>query len=421
MEGSPEAPREGVVAPRARGRAAARLLAAAADQAVFSGLSFGLAIAVAHRASPGQFGAFGIAYVVYTVLLGAAEAFTAEVIAVRAPKRSTAEAHSMLRDASGTAVVAGVVCAVGGLVLALAGASLASALLIPAPLLFAQDVWRFAFFASRRPMAALANDLLWAVLFGLALTLVLRRDGGGPAPLVWAWSVSGAICGLVGAVQARCVPRPRAVRRWIRGHGEAGARYAGEFLTLYGGAQLVLVSVGLFAGLTASAGYRGAQLVFGPVQVLINAMRISLIPLLVRIRARGESRLFKTVAVGAGLGASLLVLGWGLAAIALPDRVGMKVLGTSWPATHNVLPAMLFVQVAVGFGLGAILLLRAVEALKRTFRVRVTGAVLGLVLGTVGAAVAGARLAATGVGIAAALTTAALWWQAAPRKIGSAS
>ncbi len=392
-----------------------KLLWGAADQAVFSAMSFALAIAVARHATAAEFGAFGIAYVAYTLLLGTVEAFTAEVVAVRGSKLAPAELHRMLGDASGTAIGAGLCCALAGVLLALfgpEGASTASALLIPAPLLFAQDVWRFAFFTSGRPTAALTNDLLWAVLLAGGLVLSPSLGVDTAAALVWVWSGSGAVCGVIGAIQARCVPRVLAPARWTRRHGGAGGRYAGEFLALYGAAQGVLISLGVFAGLADSAGYRGAQLLFGPVQVLLNGMRITVTPFLVRARARGQGDVLWRRGLTAGAVGGVCMLVWGAASLTLPERIGEKLLGSSWISTHQVLPPMLWAQTAAGFGLGALVLLRAAEALRSTFRVRVTGAVIVFGLGTAGAWIGGAVAAAVGLAVGTSITTAALWWQA---------
>lgn len=392
-----------------------RLLWGAADQAVFSATSLALAIGVAREATPSQFGAFGIAYVVYTILLGTVEAFTAEVVMVRGSKLPSAGLHRMLGHASGTAVCAGLGCTVVGVLLAAfghGGALTAAAMLIPAPLLFLQDVWRLAFFASGRPRSALTNDLLWAALLvvGLVTTPTLGTDEA--TSLVWLWSGAGALCGVMGAIQARCLPRIGSAVRWTLEHGRAGGRYAGEFLALYGAAQGVLISVSLFAGLADSGGYRGAQLLFGPVQVMLSATRIAVMPLLAKARAGGPANVLWRRGLMAGGVAVVVTLAWGAAALALPDRIGYELFGPSWSTADQILPPMLVGHMASASSLGALLLLRVAEALQSTFKVRVAGAIAIFGLGTTGAWVGGAVAAATGVALGASLASAALWRQA---------
>jgi len=387
----------------------------AADQAVFSATSLALAIGVARHATPAQFGAFGIAYVVYTIVLGTVEAFTAEVITVRGDNLPPTGRRRMMADASGTAVCAGLVCTLVGVLLAVfghGGAAIAVAILLPAPLLFLQDVWRFAFFASRRPRAALVNDLIWAALLAVGLVIAPSFGTDEATSLVWLWSGAGALCGVIGAVQARCLPRVGASMRWTRAHGRAGGRYAGEFLALYGGAQAVLVAVGIFAGLADSGGYRGAQLLFGPVQVAVNAARIAVMPLLTRARVGVPADAVWRRLQIAGATATVVTLAWGAAVLALPSGIGYTLLGPSWSATYPILPAMLCATAANAFGLGPLLLLRSAEALQSTFKARVIGAVATFAFGATGAWIDGALAASIGVALGAMLTTAALWFQA---------
>lgn len=389
-----------------------------ADQAVFSLTSFALAVAVAKHATAAEFGAFGIAYAIYILALGGVEAFTTEVVTVRGAHLSTTDRRRMLAEASGTAICCGLCCAGAGVLLAIlargSAATIVPAMLIPAPLLFAQDVWRFGFFTSGRAGAALLNDLLWAGLLAAGFVVLEVSGHTEPAWFVWAWSGAGAVCGAVGAVQARCLPRMMAVLSWMRTQGRAGGRYAGEFLALYGAAQAVLLSVGLLGGLAESAGYRGAQLLFGPLQVLLNAVRLAVMPLISRTRQSGPAYPLRRAGLIVSAFGAAIVLAWGVVMLSLPDRLGREVLGSSWSATQPVVPPLLLVTVAAAVGLGALVVLRASDALRGTFKIRVTGAVAIFLLGTTGAWLGGSVVAAAGVAVGATLMSAALWRQAWP-------
>ena len=382
---------------------------------MFSATSLVVAVAVARHATPTQFGAFAVAYVAYTILLGTVEAFTIEVVMVRGAKASPVGLRRMLGNASGTAVCAGLACTVAGALVAgvaYDASSLAVAMLLPAPLLFLQDVWRLAFLASGRPRAAVANDLTWAALLAVGLAIGPTFGTDQATSIVWVWSGAGAVCGVMAAVQGRCRPRLGAAIRWSREHGPAGGRYAGEFLAIYGAGQGVLISVGLFAGLADSGGYRGAQLLFGPVQVALNAMRIGAIPLLARARARGSGDAVWKRGLMAGGAAGVVALAWGTAALALPNNLGRQLLGSTWTSAHSMLLPLLCALVANAFGLGALLILRSAEALQSTFNVRVAGALVVFALGTAGAWVGGGVAASSGVAVGATLLTAGLWWEA---------
>ena len=209
------------------------------DQSLFSATSFAMAIEVARHATPTQYGAFSVAYVAYTLVLGVVEAFAAETFLVRGVNLDVTLQRRMLGYASGVAVATGVLCAALALLVATPGggpfALVLPAMFVLAPLLFVQDVWRFGFFAMGRPAAAALNDLVWATLLGVGfLGGFLSRDW---TSFVWIWAAAGATCGVLGAIQSRVVPRIFGFSRWTREHGAAAWRFAGEYLSLYGAAQ----------------------------------------------------------------------------------------------------------------------------------------------------------------------------------------
>ena len=178
-------------------------------QSLFSATSFAMAVEVARHATPSQYGAFSVAYVIYTLLLGVVEALAAETFLVRGSNLDVALQRRMLGYAAGVAVAAGLFCAALALLLVVPGggpfASVLPAMFVLAPLLFVQDVWRFGFFAMGRPAAAALNDLLWATLLGVGfLGGFLSRQW---TSFVWIWASAGAICGIFGAIQSRVALR----------------------------------------------------------------------------------------------------------------------------------------------------------------------------------------------------------------------
>ncbi len=387
-----------------------------ADQIIFSVVSFALSIAVAHLATPRQFGAFGIAYVVYTLVLGTLEALTAEVVVVRGAHLTGDARHRMLAQASGMALACGLVLSLVGAAFLFVGhgpaARVIPPIFIPAPLLFVQDVWRYGFFASVRPQSAVGNDGLWACLLAIGLVVGLGVLHGDWMTAIWVWSGAGAVCGAVGAVQIRCMPRPDWSIGWMRQQRRVGARFAGEFLALYGAAQAVLIWVGAFAGLAQSAGYRGGQLLFGPVQVLLNAVRLAVTPLLARAQERGETQsVWQGALVVACIGGAA-ALSWGIVLRLLPASIGAHILGRSWTATRGVLLPMSVTNLSLGLGMGALVLLRIKSAFRASFKIRTLAAVGVVTAGGIGA-VNGPAGAADGVALVTAVMTWMLWRQAA--------
>jgi O-antigen/teichoic acid export membrane protein len=377
--------------------------------------SFALSVGIARGATPDQFGVFGITYILYVLILGAVQAFTAEAFVVRASHLGAPEQRRMLSQATGVAVCFGLCLSVLGLVVGVFGhgavAEIVPPIFVLAPLLFMQDVWRFGFFAAGRPRAALANDLLWAVLIAIGFVLVSSSGHGDWTLLAWVWAAGGAVCGIVGSIQSRCLPSLKAARIWIHEHGSAGSRFAGEYLAMTGAGQSVTLWVGLLAGLAASAGYRGGQLLFGPVQVLANTIPLAVTPLLVRIERQGSRAAVWRAGLWVGALGGTVGLAWGIGLSVMPDAVGRAVLGQSWAAAQPVVTPMLLCVCVTGIGLGALVQLRAFQAIRRSFKVRLVGASVILCLGAAGA-VDGSVAAAYAVFVGLALTSGALWWQA---------
>jgi O-antigen/teichoic acid export membrane protein len=392
-----------------------RFIWGAADQAIFSITSFALSVGIARGATPDQFGVFGITYILYILVLGAVQAFTAEAFVVRASHLSAPEQRRILSQATGCAVCFGLCLSVLGLLVGVFGHGAVSEIVPPifvlAPLLFVQDVWRFGFFAAGRPRAALANDLLWAALIAIGFVFLASSNHSDWRLLAWVWAAGGAVCGIVGSIQSHCLPSLKAAGIWIHEHGAAGGRFAGEYLALSGAGQGVTLWVGLFAGLAASAGYRGGQLLFGPVQVLSNAIPLVVTPLLVRIARQGSRAAVWRAGLWVGALGGTLGLAWGIGLSVMPSALGRAVLGQSWSAAQPVVAPMCLFVCVTGIGLGALVQLRAFQAIKRSFKVRLVGASLILCLGAAGA-VEGSVAAAYAVFVGVALTSGALWWQA---------
>ncbi|MCA1706557.1 MAG: hypothetical protein LC808_26150, partial [Actinobacteria bacterium] len=358
----------------------------AGDQALFSATSFACAVAIGRAGTVREFGAFGAIYLVYVLALGAVEAFTAEVVVVRASGGTASHQRELLRGAAACALLAGVPASFFGLIALLAGdgpfGALAPPVLLLAPLLFLQNLWRYALFALSRPRAAFANDLLWVLIETVAFGL-LARSGAAASSYVWAWGGAGAVACVVGSFQTSVVPVPAAAAGWVRLNGRLGSRFAGEYLTLFGAAQGVLGVVCASAGLVAAAGYRGGQLVYGPLQVVLNAVRLSFTPVIARANRAGWEGVGRAAVVMA-LALSSLAAAWCLAVLNMPDGVGEAILGESWHQARMVLLPMGITSIALGVSLAALVVLRVLEAVERSFPVRIILASLIVVLGASG-------------------------------------
>jgi hypothetical protein len=267
------------------------------------------------------------------------------------------------------------------------------------PALYLQDLWRFSFFAANRPGAAVLNDTTWALVQLAALVGVRMTQHRTVSAFVLAWGLGAVAGSALGIVQSRVVPRPLQAWHWLREHRALGGRYAGEFLTLFGSAQVVLGVLGATSGLAQLARLRAGQVLFSPIQGLLNAVRLSVTSLAVELRAHRPGRLRAfIVRLSAGLGV-LAVLS-GLAAVLLPDEAGRAMLGDSWRGARSVLIPLTVLNTALALSLGPLTGLRAARASRRSFRARTSTAAMVVIFGSAGVFIRGAVGAAWGIALA---------------------
>jgi hypothetical protein len=101
---------------------------------------------------------------------------------------------------------------------------------------------------------------------------------------------------------------------------------------------------------------------------------------------------------------------WGMGLLLMPDQMGTQVLGATWDAAAEVLPATAAQWLAVGAATGAALALKALARGGALLRVALVQAPVALLAGTAGAALDGARGAAAGLALAQVLGAAVTWW-----------
>src|SRR4029453_15066243 len=95
--------------------------------------------------------------------------------------------------------------------------------------------------------------------------------------------------------------------------------------------------IGVVGGLAVLGALRAAGVLVGPVRLFLTAAPAAAIPELIRIRRRSPPRFSRLVAL-MSWGLALLVLGWMVVVLALPDRVGEAGLGASWGAGRGLFP-----------------------------------------------------------------------------------
>ncbi|HEV7206729.1 MAG TPA: oligosaccharide flippase family protein [Jatrophihabitans sp.] len=378
------------------------------DQIVAGASNVLIAVLAARLLGVASFGLFGIVFLVYVLLQGISRALVSDPLLVH-PE----EAQDRPGDAIGTSILIGLGL---GVVLFLASfgaglweARLGDALLVLAvctPLLVLQDFGRYLGFARQRPSSAMVLDTVWLVLVCVAVALLLAFDARTLTWFVVAWAGSGAVAGVLVFVQ---VP-VRAIRldlSWLRSTWPFSWRYLISYTTTQGSALAASSGVGGIAGPRALGGMQGAVLLVRPfmtLQVAAVAAGVSSISRLPRDDARIRTQGIKISVLAVGVAALNTIV-----MLALPDRLGVLVLGASWTAAKPLLlpTGVQILLLAVITGARAGLLGTRAVSKAMVLDVAATVLVLGLVL--VGAFVGGVSGALWAV--AAGQGVAALgWW-----------
>lgn len=391
------------LAPLTRGSMGRRVAWGAADQALYGLTNIALSVMVAVSVDRRAFGAFSAVLIVYTISIGTVQGLVSEVFTVTHGTGPDDRSSHDLGAATGCALVLGVAVAAVALAVSAIGSGPLVATLpafaVVVPAMYLQDTWRFALFSLGRPRSAFLNDFTWAVVQVVALGAARASGHSTVSAFVLAWGAGSLAGAALGIHQTKTWPRPLRAWAWLRQHGSLGGRFAGEFLTLFGAAQLVLAVLAATGGLAELARLRAGQVLFSPLQGLLNAVRLAVTSLAVQVWTRTPQRLGRFVVALAGA-LCLAALASGAGAVAVPDRWGRRILGDSWEGVAPVLAPLAVLNVALAVSLGALTALRALQASRESFRVRAVLAATMVVTGSAGAITGGAVGAAWGLAAA---------------------
>ena len=383
-----------------------------ADQAMSSLTNFGVSIYVARTLGTMEFGAFSLAFATYLIVLAASRGLATDALAVRYSGVELGRWRRAVASATGTATAVGLIAGAGCVAVGMqfhssTGAALAG-LGLTLPGLLLQDSWRFAFFSAGKGRLAFVNDLVWAVALVPAM---LAMVVSGHATVGWfmlAWGGSAGFAAVVGAFQARLVPRPTESVHWLRQHRDLALRYLGESLSLSSAAQIRVYGLAAIAGLAAAGSLRAAELLLGPLNTAIMGIAMMAVPEAAVLLRRSLRRLQQFCLLLSCLGAGG-ALAWGMVLLLLPDSVGQQILHSAWyPASALLVPVTLAVA-GFGFSVGAWAGVRALGAASRSLRAQVIGSVVYLT-GAFGGTVLGGASGAAWGSAAGTLIGAGVWW-----------
>ena len=385
------------------------------DQGVSSLINFGVGFLVARSVTETAFGAFSVAFAVYIVVLVATRALASEPLLIRHSHQPIRHWRRAVAGATGMALLIGAaagpaILLVGAVVGGIAGEALMPLAVALVGLLLL-DTLRFAFVAHGRPAGALGIDLLWLAMLVPALMVIDADDSAALRLSVLAWGTTALAAASVGFIATRTAPSPSAAINWWRRHRDIGPRYVAEGLMSLAASQTTVIVVGAITSLGSAGGLRGAQLLLGPMQVLLIGLSIVGVPEGVALlRSRGPRALVRPAfLLSAVIGVISLAYGIGLTLV--PDDVGAFVLGDTWDKAEPLLPLMALAYAGVTVSLGAGVGLRVLADASRSLRSRATDAIAQTTGGIGGAAIGGATGAATGLALGGWIGSAAVWRQ----------
>jgi len=369
------------------------------DQGTWALSNLLVGVVAARILSPRQFGAFSVVYILLSFMTGASRAAASEPLLVRYSNGATTSTQSR-RSLAGSLVLG---VGMGLLILPAAalvpqptrGALLALAAF--SPVFAAQDALRYVFLVRTRASRAALIDLVWVAVF-VALVPVLVSVPTATVAMVL-WGVAALASAGLGLVLEGVVPRIASAWTWFRNEGDLGWRFVVEFAAQSGATQIPLWVAGAVVGLEAAGHLRGAQLLFGPLRVLLLAAPAVLIPAAVAALAENPAGFTRVVQrVGGVIFAASAAIT--LVFVFLPDAVGRQLLGETWPGAQELLLPIGLSWCAVGWGTAALAGLRALQAVRRSLAVRLYLFSVTVVIGVVGVVLWGAKGAAWAAAVA---------------------
>jgi len=386
------------------------------DQVISSAGNFIASLVAVRSLGVTEFGAFTLAFYVYTFSQGLSYAIAGEPFQVRhASDSSSTEARRAQCGVLGLAGLVGAAVFAACSVLSLAiGGDIGPALLtigILLPGMLVQDAARHIFFAEGRAQKAAINDGIWLGTLVLAL-LVIHWTQAHPSAtlLLLSWGLTAWIAGIAALLSLKELPRPSRGWHWLLENKNIAGSFATDFVAMNGATQLVSFLLPVIVSLSAVGVLRGAQLIFGPLSVLLVGSRVFGIPEAARLRAEGQ-KAFKTHILHLAIAATSLAVVYGAVALLIPSSIGVRILGPTWVASRPLVPAVALAMIGGAMALAPFQGLRVMSIGSRILKARAVDAPVTSGLGIGGAFVGGVQGAATGLGCANLLVAGTWWFQ----------
>ena len=387
---------------------------AIADQVLSAAQNFALLSLAARQLNAVAFGYFALALTVCWLLFGVNLAIVTEPILVRSglvrPGRWPRLIGSAVAFTGLTSAGLGVGCL---LVAFVVPRELRSAMLVVGvilPVLGVFETVRTAALARLEQAVALAMDSAWVLVWLVALLLARPQTVAGQL-LVWGLTCLAGLGAYLGWHVAEVPSMRRGLRSgaYVRFSRGLKRLYLFEYLSTGGLAHLFTMGISGVVGVAAIGGYRAAQAVTGPVNTVLNALRMVVVPIFSRAarHRQGLPPRYPVALSGLLVIAVLLMTG---VLLLIPMSLGRALFGVTWSAAAPLVLAVSLQRAAAAALVGPITALRVSDAAGKTVRLRVIAAVAGYLVALLVGIRSGLVEALWALVLISVLETGVAWW-----------
>lgn len=379
------------------------MIAAFADQAISSATNFAAVVVAASQLGVSEFGYFSVAYLVYTLILAATQAFISQSLVIGEEAGGAPGGRAALRTAAGIGVLSGVLLAAGTFVWIPAASWWAFAALAAGfPALLCQDVLRTLAARAKRPQLAGMGDAVWLGLFAFGAAALRWIDWVNAGSIMLCWVLAGAVSGVIPWLGFRNDLVRESGTLLRRGH--LGSRFLLEHVITQGLNQLSIIALTFIAGPGATGSLRGIATLFGPIGVVISAIPVLAVPALRSMTERSRAAAFGALCV------LLAITSLAVAALlmALPESLGEALLGDTWAGAKRLALPVGSQFAAIGVGTVAFTALR-ISMPTQTLRLRLIASVVFVAGFWTGFHVDGVRGAAWGLCFGSSFQAGLFW------------
>lgn len=360
-----------------------RVVITFADQVVASASNFITGVAIARLAGPAEFGRYMLVLLVWLVVVGAHRRLINEPVIITS-RDADAQPDFIAKGLSADiifGVVVSVVVGATGAAALLSGSTLGPTLLAFTPwfvVLLVQDYWRAVAFQRRSPNLALINDVVFALVQVVFITVFALTGRDTAGYMISAWGLGAAAGAVLGLKWFPTLAHWRAGARLLRQLWPMSRWLLADFVTAFASQQAYVAFAALLLTQVEYGGFRAAAALMGPIIVILLASsNVGLPEMSRRVDGNDSPSLHRYVR---RLTATTFV--WVAAYSAVVAVAAGPILGILYGpefrqyAPLAALAALQYVVIVTVFGEG--IALRATGEIRRLWPVRIVIAVLSL-------------------------------------------